>query len=504
MKPKFLQEDDCCAEAGVTTASIATYEKPLGLGAPVSRFDIWGKARKKKKTEQGDGMQYDTKTVTEAQVSQELVAAAQNLANMAIDVHNMSLLDIFADAEQDSVGQRKAATLRAHAEDGSNLALELDAQLNGKPKNISRLIIELMDTAETVVHLADDDIYSETSGRQNDLQKFQEALADLQSAMLVIKPELQAIGIVDESKKRPAMETIDVTKGTLAVDSKGDLYYSNTRWNDPSIAVERGYPKADQGWELVSPDDPALEELGPEWIPERPGQWQELWERQQEIESADYVDPDNISNGDFVDFGPYGTGYVVFSQGDSFWVTQEKEERFNQNARGQYQSKHNAREILEPTNEGVKRPVKEAVDGDLGEALKLLSDAHSATTQASARLDGNLFDRSRRIADDLSELSLSVKSHQNVMAKPARYVARVDWLLKQRGISPEQGMRDAVFALFVEREGSEAAAHEAYWNTIKGMQDKGLSPEQAYDTLVNAAEGEIELIRTGNTPERTR
>lgn len=43
----------------------------------------------------------------------------------------------------------------------------------------------------------------------------------------------------------------------------------------------------------------------------------------------------NIQKGDYVDFGEYGNLYVVYARDeDTFWVTDEEQDRYNPNASG--------------------------------------------------------------------------------------------------------------------------------------------------------------------------
>ena len=56
-----------------------------------------------------------------------------------------------------------------------------------------------------------------------------------------------------------------------------------------------------------------------------------------------------VNNGDLVDFGPYGKLYVCNSdyEENKFWVTDEKENRDDENAQGWAISKNFAKRIIE-------------------------------------------------------------------------------------------------------------------------------------------------------------
>ncbi len=62
---------------------------------------------------------------------------------------------------------------------------------------------------------------------------------------------------------------------------------------------------------------------------------------------------EEINQGDLVDFGSYGRLYVcnIYHSEDRFWVTDRKEDRNNNNARGWNIRKNLARRIVEKFEE---------------------------------------------------------------------------------------------------------------------------------------------------------
>jgi hypothetical protein len=57
---------------------------------------------------------------------------------------------------------------------------------------------------------------------------------------------------------------------------------------------------------------------------------------------------ENINNGDYVDFGEHGKLYVIYSRDeDTFWVTDNIDDRFNRNASGWIIKKKCAIKIIE-------------------------------------------------------------------------------------------------------------------------------------------------------------
>ena len=68
------------------------------------------------------------------------------------------------------------------------------------------------------------------------------------------------------------------------------------------------------------------------------------------------VNPLGVEVGDYVHFGGYGALYVVdldymMNEGKTWWVTDNKDERFNRNARGWSICSHNAKKIIEKGDE---------------------------------------------------------------------------------------------------------------------------------------------------------
>lgn len=66
------------------------------------------------------------------------------------------------------------------------------------------------------------------------------------------------------------------------------------------------------------------------------------------------IDPYEINQGDFVNFGGFGNFYVTNTNagetGDKFWVTDSEENRNNENARGLFLHHCSAKSIIEKYN----------------------------------------------------------------------------------------------------------------------------------------------------------
>lgn len=59
-------------------------------------------------------------------------------------------------------------------------------------------------------------------------------------------------------------------------------------------------------------------------------------------------DPNEVNKGDLVDFGPYGKLYVCdpYYHDNYFWVTDDKDERYNESAPGWSMFKDDAQSII--------------------------------------------------------------------------------------------------------------------------------------------------------------
>ena len=80
---------------------------------------------------------------------------------------------------------------------------------------------------------------------------------------------------------------------------------------------------------------------------------EEINKRKNANESIKVTDPDDIQQGDLVDFGPYGDLYVCnpYYSDTHFWVTDDEEERKNTAALGWTIHKSDAKNVIEPIEE---------------------------------------------------------------------------------------------------------------------------------------------------------